>query len=216
MELAVVAAPKYPKKHSKEESRTNVIARLHGQLIEKQPPVLVVDVNGVGYELEAPMSTFYKVTLGSPVTLYVHQVVREDANLLYGFASREERDMCRTLLKVNGVGPKMALAILSGMEADAFAACIRQGDIATLTRIPGVGKKTAERLVIEMRDRVGDAPLGQAGNNAPSSPEKDAITALVALGYKPAEAERAVNRVKTDNAAAEDLIRLALKGMVKA
>lgn len=193
-----------------------MIARLHGQLIEKQPPVLVVDVNGVGYELEAPMSTFYKVTLGSPVTLYVHQVVREDANLLYGFASREERDMCRTLLKVNGVGPKMALAILSGMEADAFAACIRQGDIATLTRIPGVGKKTAERLVIEMRDRVGDASPGQAGNSAPSSPEKDAITALVALGYKPAEAERAVNRVKTDNAAAEDLIRLALKGMVKA
>jgi Holliday junction DNA helicase RuvA len=108
-----------------------VIARLTGQLIEKQPPILVVDVNGVGYELEAPMSTFYKVTLGAPVTLYVHQVVREDANLLYGFASREERDMCRTLLKVNGVGPKMALAILSGMEADAFAACIRQDDVAT-------------------------------------------------------------------------------------
>ena len=106
-----------------------MIARLTGQLIEKQPPILVVDVNGVGYELEAPMSTFYKVTLGAPVTLYVHQVVREDANLLYGFASREERDMCRTLLKVNGVGPKMALAILSGMEADAFAACIRQGDV---------------------------------------------------------------------------------------
>lgn len=139
-----------------------MIARLTGQLIEKQPPILVVDVNGVGYELEAPMSTFYKVTLGAPVTLYVHQVVREDANLLYGFASREERDMCRTLLKVNGVGPKMALAILSGMEADAFAACIRQGDVATLTRIPGVGKKTAERLVIEMRDRVGDGPVGLA------------------------------------------------------
>ncbi|HQX90783.1 MAG TPA: Holliday junction branch migration protein RuvA, partial [Moraxellaceae bacterium] len=116
-----------------------MIARLTGQLIEKQPPTLVVEVNGIGYELEAPMSTFYKVTLGAAVTLYVHQVVREDANLLYGFASREERDMCRTLLKVNGVGPKMALAILSSMEADAFAACIRQGDIATLTRIPGVG-----------------------------------------------------------------------------
>ena len=137
-----------------------MIARLTGTLIEKQPPVLVVDVNGVGYELEAPMSTFYKVTLGATVTLHVHQVVREDANLLYGFASREERDMCRTLLKVNGVGPKMALAILSGMEADAFAACIRQGDVTTLTRSPGVGKKTAERLIIEMRDRVGDGTAG--------------------------------------------------------
>ncbi len=194
-----------------------MIARLQGQLIEKQPPVLVVEVNGIGYELEAPMSTFYKVTLGAPVILFVHQVVREDANLLYGFATREERDMCRTLLKVNGVGPKMALAILSGMEADAFASCIRQGDISTLTRIPGVGKKTAERLVIEMRDRVGN------GNNilmpaipAPATPENDAITALVALGYKPAEAERAVSRIKAEDASAEDLIRLALKGMVKA
>lgn len=196
-----------------------MIARLTGQLIEKQPPTLVVDVNGVGYELEAPMSTFYKVTLGAPVTLYVHQVVREDANLLYGFASREERDMCRTLLKVNGVGPKMALAILSGMEADAFAACIRQGDVTTLTRIPGVGKKTAERLVIEMRDRVGDGPVDLApmgADSAPASPERDAITALIALGYKAAEAERAVGRIKTDNASAEDLIRQALKGMVRA
>lgn len=196
-----------------------MIARLHGQLIEKQPPVLVVDVNGVGYELEAPMSTFYKVTLGAPVTLFVHQVVREDANLLFGFASREERDMFRTLLKVNGVGPKMALAILSGMEADAFAACIRQGDVGTLTRIPGVGKKTAERLIIEMRDRVGDGPLGagSAGSaDVPATPERDAINALIALGYKAAEAERAVGRLTLENAAAEDLIRQALKGMVKA
>jgi len=196
-----------------------VIARLTGQLIEKQPPVLVMDVNGVGYELEAPMSTFYKITLGAIVTLYVHQVVREDANLLYGFASREERDMCRTLLKVNGVGPKMALAILSGMEADAFAACIRQGDVTSLTRIPGVGKKTAERLVIEMRDRVGNGPAGLnplVGEMAPASPERDAITALIALGYKAAEAERAVGRIKADNASAEDLIRQALKGMVRA
>jgi Holliday junction DNA helicase RuvA len=196
-----------------------VIARLHGQLIEKQPPVLVIDVNGVGYELEAPMSTFYKVTLGAPVTLFVHQVVREDANLLFGFASREERDMFRTLLKVNGVGPKMALAILSGMEADAFAACIRQGDVGTLTRIPGVGKKTAERLIIEMRDRVGDGPLGNGSSGSidvPATPERDAINALIALGYKAAEAERAVGRIKLENAAAEDLIRQALKGMVKA
>lgn len=196
-----------------------MIARLHGQLIEKQPPVLVVDVNSVGYELEAPMSTFYKVTLGAPVTLFVHQVVREDANLLFGFASREERDMFRTLLKVNGVGPKMALAILSGMEADTFAACIRQGDVGTLTRIPGIGKKTAERLIIEMRDRVGDGPLG-AGSigsaDVPATPERDAINALIALGYKAAEAERAVGRLTLENAAAEDLIRQALKGMVKA
>ena len=196
-----------------------MIARLTGTLIEKQPPVLVVDVNGVGYELEAPMSTFYKVTLGATVTLHVHQVVREDANLLYGFASREERDMCRTLLKVNGVGPKMALAILSGMEADAFASCIRQGDVSTLTRIPGVGKKTAERLIIEMRDRVGNGPVGLnlfSGETAPATPENDAITALIALGYKAAEAERAVGRIKADNASAEDLIRQALKGMVRA
>jgi len=196
-----------------------VIARLTGQLIEKQPPTLVVEVNGIGYELEAPMSTFYKVTLGAAVTLYVHQVVREDAHLLYGFASREERDMCRTLLKVNGVGPKMALAILSSMEADAFAACIRQGDIATLTRIPGVGKKTAERLIIEMRDRVGNGSASLnaiAGELVPATPEHDAITALISLGYKAAEAERAVGRITLENASAEDLIRQALKGMVKA
>ena len=196
-----------------------MIARLTGQLIEKQPPTLVVEVNGIGYELEAPMSTFYKVTLGAAVTLYVHQVVREDANLLYGFASREERDMCRTLLKVNGVGPKMALAILSSMEADAFAACIRQGDIATLTRIPGVGKKTAERLIIEMRDRVGNGSASLtaiAGGLVPVTPEHDAITALISLGYKAAEAERAVGRITLENASAEDLIRQALKGMVKA
>ncbi len=196
-----------------------MIARLTGQLIEKQPPTLVVEVNGIGYELEAPMSTFYKVTLGAAVTLYVHQVVREDAHLLYGFASREERDMCRTLLKVNGVGPKMALAILSSMEADAFAACIRQGDIATLTRIPGVGKKTAERLIIEMRDRVGNGSASLnaiAGELVPATPEHDAITALISLGYKAAEAERAVGRITLENASAEDLIRQALKGMVKA
>jgi Holliday junction DNA helicase RuvA len=196
-----------------------VISRLQGQLIEKQPPVLVVDIQGVGYEVEAPMSTFYKVTLGGPVTLFVHQVVREDAHLLYGFATREERDMFRMLLKVNGVGPKMALAILSGMEADAFAACVRQNDVATLTRIPGVGKKTAERLVMELRDRVGDGSSGLptfGGVELPATPERDAITALIALGYKAAEAERAVGRIKLDNASAEDLIRQALKGMVKA
>lgn len=196
-----------------------MIARLQGQLIEKQPPVLVVDVHGVGYELEAPMSTFYKVTLGAPVTLFTHQVVREDAHLLYGFASRDERDLFRTLLKVNGVGPKLALAILSGMEADAFAACVRQGDVATLVRIPGVGKKTAERLVMELRDRVGDGPAGLpsfGGSDVPATPERDAITALITLGYKAAEAERAVGKLKTDNASAEDLIRAALKGMVKA
>lgn len=196
-----------------------MIARLHGQLIEKQPPLLVVDVNGVGYELEAPMSTFYKVVLGAAVTLFTHQVVRDDAHLLFGFASHEERDMFRTLIKVNGVGPKMALAILSAMEADAFAACIRHDDVTTLTRIPGVGKKTAERLVIEMRDKVGNGQAGMPalhGIEASSTPERDAVTALIALGYKPVEAERAVGRIKTDDATAENLIRAALKGMVKA
>lgn len=196
-----------------------MIARLHGQLIEKQPPVLVVDVNGIGYELEAPMSTFYKVTLGTPVTLYTHQVVRDDAHLLFGFASRDERDMFRTLIKVNGVGPKMALAILSAMEADAFAACVRHDDVITLTRIPGVGKKTAERLVIEMRDKVGSGQAGMPslhGLEIPSTPARDAVTALIALGYKPAEAERAVGKIKTDDATTENLIRAALKGMVKA
>ncbi len=205
--------------HPTHQTGNAVIARLQGQLVEKQPPVLVVDIQGVGYELEAPMSTFYKVTLGAPVTLFTHQVVREDAHLLYGFASRHERDLFRILLKVNGVGPKLALAILSGMEADAFAACVRQNDVATLTRIPGVGKKTAERLVIEMRDRVGDGPAGQPSFQRvelPATPERDAIGALIALGYKAAEAERAVGRLKNDNATAEDLIRQALKGMVKA
>lgn len=205
--------------HPTQQTGNDVIARLHGQLIEKQPPVLVVDIQGVGYELEAPMSTFYKVTLGAPVTLFTHQVVREDAHLLYGFASRHERDLFRILLKVNGVGPKLALAILSGMEADAFAACVRQNDVSTLTRIPGVGKKTAERLVIEMRDRVGDGPAGQPsfhGVELPATPERDAIGALIALGYKAAEAERAVGKLRNENATAEDLIRQALKGMVKA
>jgi Holliday junction DNA helicase RuvA len=197
-----------------------MIARLTGLLIEKTPPILVLDVHGVGYELEAPMSTFYKVSLGAETTLFIHHVVREDAELLYGFATREERDMCRTLLKVNGVGPKMALAILSSMEAEAFAQCIRHGDITTLTRIPGVGKKTAERLIIEMRDRIGEAThnnIGMIGSIAiPASPDREAVSALIALGYKAQEAERAVAQIKSEHSSTEDLIRQALKGMVKA
>jgi Holliday junction DNA helicase RuvA len=193
-----------------------MIGRLRGAVIAKHPPHLVVEVGGVGYELEAPMTTFYALPgIGEAVTLFTHLQVRDDAHVLYAFSNEAARALFRSLLKVNGVGAKIALAILSGMEADAFARCVRAGDTQSLTRLPGVGRKTAERLVMEMRDRVEDAAttaqaLAAAGEK-PADPMEDAVRALIALGYKPQEASRMVNQVETRGDSSEEIIRLALK-----
>ena len=197
-----------------------MIGRLRGEIVAKRPPHLLVDVNGVGYELEAPMSTFYDLpAVGAAVLLHTHLVVREDAHVLYGFAREAERALFRSLLRVGGVGPKMALAILSGMNADEFARCVQRDDTAALSRLPGIGKKTAERLIIEMRDRLarlddeGFAIAGrpQAGGAVAPSAVEDAMSALVALGYKAPEASRMVRAVAAEGLGSEDLIRAALK-----
>ena len=201
-----------------------MIARLQGQLIYKQPPALMIDVRGVGYELEAPMSTFYQLpACGQAVTLHIHMLVREDAQTLYGFHDLADRKLFRMLLKVNGVGAKMALTILSGMDAQGFRSCIQHGDTHALVRLPGVGKKTAERLVIELRDRLGDdsgreaAAQGiNAGRETVRSYIEEAVSALTSLGYKSAEAARMVDNVKTEASCCEDLIRLALKSSLNA
>lgn len=203
-----------------------MIGRLTGTLAAKQPPSLLIDVGGVGYELEAPMSTFYDLPdAGAQVTLFTHQVVREDAHLLFGFAHESERRLFRTLLKVSGVGAKMALAVLSGMSADDFARCIETDDVTALTRLPGVGRKTAERLIVEMRDRIGAdelrAGLPAAAGQGPTAgargddPVADATSALVALGYRPGEAARMIRQVDTSGLATEDIIRRALQAVVR-
>ncbi|EKD76758.1 MAG: Holliday junction DNA helicase RuvA [uncultured bacterium] len=193
-----------------------MITHLHGKLVEKKPPIAVVDVNGIGYEIHAPMSTFYELpTIGSAITLLTHCVVREDAHLLFGFHSESERKLFRTLIKVNGVGPKLALAILSGMEIDRFVQCVQTQNSAQLTNIPGIGKKTAERLVVEMRDALKKwedvATLAIDINQI----MQDAMSALTALGYKPHEAKVAVTKVHQPNHNSEQLIRLALQTMMK-
>ncbi|MEW6647405.1 MAG: Holliday junction branch migration protein RuvA [Pseudomonadota bacterium] len=200
-----------------------MIGRLRGKLLDKKPPQLLLEVGGVGYEVEAPMSTFYQLPAsGSEVILHTHLVVREDAHLLFGFASERERSLFRALLKVNGVGAKMALAILSGMNADTFARCIQENDTGSLTRLPGIGKKTAERLIVEMRDRLADwqeagvLPVVMAVPTAEARDEvKDAVSALIALGYKPPEASRMVSGVITEGRSSEEIIREALKGAMK-
>lgn len=196
-----------------------MIGRLSGTLVVKQPPQLMVDVHGVGYELEAPMSTVYELpAVGQPVVLFVHQQVREDAVTLYGFHREAERALFRTLLKVSGVGAKTALAILSGASADEFARLVRNGEIAALTRIPGIGKKTAERIVVELRDRV-DGIEGAGGSGLaagpPTDPAGEARVALEALGYKPVEAERLVAKSAADGDDAEAIIRKALKAALR-
>ncbi|SEP61854.1 holliday junction DNA helicase RuvA [Ectothiorhodospira magna] len=195
-----------------------MIGRLRGVLIHKQPPHLMLDVHGVGYELEAPLSTFLDLPAeGSEVTLHTHLHVREDAHVLYGFAGVQERSLFRHLIRVNGVGAKMALAILSGMTSDAFSRCVMDNDITPLTRLPGIGRKTAERLVIEMRDRVATLGSGAAlpqpsgAPTAPANPTSDAVAALIALGYKPQEASRLISLVEAEADTSEALIRLALK-----
>lgn len=199
-----------------------MIGRLHGKLLQKSPPNLLLEVQGVGYELECPMSTFYLLPdTGAEIHLYTHLTVREDAHLLYGFATSNERQLFRTLIKVNGVGPRLALTILSGIEAPDFARCIREGDSDRLTRLPGIGKKTADRLIIEMRDRLKDMALTMETPATPSrateasgQPVGDAISALIALGYKPQEASRHVHAVANPGMSSETLIREALKNSV--
>lgn len=198
-----------------------MIGRLRGKLLEKNPPRLLIEVNGVGYEVDAPMYTFYRLPhLGEEVILFTHLVQREDAQLLFGFAQEQERSLFRSLIKVSAVGPKLALAILSGIEPDAFVECVQNNDTASLTRIPGIGKKTAERLIIEMRDRLQDWTI--AGVSSPqlidstiSKAANDAISALQALGYKPNEARQAISKIQKDHDSSEELIRHALRNMIK-
>jgi Holliday junction DNA helicase RuvA len=195
-----------------------VIGFLHGRIAAKIAPAVTVDVSGVGYELEAPMSTFLNLpAVGETVHLITHLVVREDAHILYGFATEEERRLFRHLLKVSGVGPKIALGVLSGMSAEGFTRCVLAEDVATLTRIPGVGRKTAERLIIEMRDRVKNQPAipGGPGRSAGGDPQSEAFDALVALQYKPAEATRLLTGIGAGTHTTEDLIRLALQGAIR-
>ena len=195
-----------------------MIGMLRGKLIYRQAPELMLDVNGVGYELQASMTSFYDLPeLGEEVTLHTHFIVREDAQILYAFSSTTERELFRTLLKVNGVGPKMALAIVSGMTVNEFAERVRAGDATGLTRLPGVGKKTAERLIIEMRDRLpkddGSTPSAPTQDQLEiqSDPEEEAINALLALGYKPTEASKMISRQGNQGLSVEVMIRNALK-----
>lgn len=193
-----------------------MIGRLKGTLLRKEPPALLVDVGGVGYELEAPMTTFYDLpAAGESVTLYTHQVVREDAHLLYGFVHEDQRRLFRELLKVTGIGPRIAMAVLSGMSAHELALAVAGEDIARLSRVPGIGRKTAERLVLELRDKitVPTDPARSAAGGGPTDPAGEAVSALIALGYKPNEAARVVRTVQVSGASAEDIIRQALKSM---
>jgi holliday junction DNA helicase RuvA len=195
-----------------------MIGSLRGRIASKTPPQLTVDVGGLGYELEAPMSTFFHLPpVGEEVRLLTHLVVREDAHVLYAFATEEERRLFRSLIKVSGVGPKIALALLSGISVAAFAECVQREDIAALTRIPGVGRKTAERLIVEMRDRLAAPPPGgaTAGAGAGTSAESEAFGALVALGYRPAEATRLLKAAGPGTHSTEELIRRALQGAAR-
>jgi Holliday junction DNA helicase RuvA len=208
-----------------------MIGRLHGTLLSRQAPYLLIDVQGIGYEIEAPMTTFYELpAVGEQVTLHTHLVVRDDAHLLFGFASESERTMFRSLIKVSGVGAKLALAILSGISADGFVRCVQNNDSASLVRLPGVGKKTAERLILEMRDRlsnwqadthaISSDSVGLTGSHqAMTDAVDDAVSALVTLGYKPQEASRMVHAINTNGEVnqlgSEQIIRRALQALVK-
>ncbi|BDQ66332.1 Holliday junction branch migration protein RuvA [Shewanella xiamenensis] len=205
-----------------------MIGRLRGVLIEKQAPEVLIDVNGVGYELQMPLTSFYELPeLNQPTTVYTHFVVREDAQLLYGFITKQERSLFRLLIKANGVGPKLALTILSGMTASEFVGCVERDDIVTLVKLPGVGKKTAERLLVEMRDKLKSLMEASVGserefvlqsNYSPApmvnSAEEDAISALISLGYKPPQASKAVSAAFKEGMDSETLIKAALKSML--
>ncbi|WP_027329514.1 Holliday junction branch migration protein RuvA [Marinimicrobium agarilyticum] len=202
-----------------------MIGRLRGTLLEKQPPYLLIDVGGVGYEVQAPMTTFYRLPeRGDEVTLHTHLAVSETAHQLFGFAQERDRRLFRTLIKVSGVGPKMAIAILSGMEADDVARCVREDKVNALTKVPGVGKKTAERLVIELRDRLKgwETPREDLAGDLLPEPapgredhQEEAESALIALGYKPTEAARMISAAarQTPAAGSQELIRLALRAL---
>ncbi len=201
-----------------------MIGFLRGILVHKAPPFLVLDVQGVGYEVEAPMTTFYDLpAINSEIKLHTHLVVREDAHILFGFSAEAERTLFRTLIKVNGVGPKLALTILSGQSAEEFHRCIQDNDTQALVRLPGVGKKTAERLVIEMRDRLPDLADSAATSTsktgaatpAPGNPKQEAVSALCSLGYKPLDASKMVQNITAEGKSCEDIIRLALQGAVR-
>ena len=200
----------------------NMIGRIRGILSEVQAPDILVDVGGVGYELQVPMTTLYELPQsGAEVSLFTHFVVREDAQLLYGFLQERDRALFRNLIKVNGVGPKLALAILSGMDAQSFARCVQRDDTSTLVQLPGVGKKTAERLLVEMRDKLEDwlleldaVPVDEGVVDSRDM-LAEAESALVALGYKPAEASKAVAAANDGSIdKSEELIRRALQSMV--
>ena len=205
-----------------------MIGRLRGTLAEKQPPHLILDVNGLGYELEVPMTTLYRLPpVGEPVTLHTHLVVREDAQLLYGFYEKRERELFRELIRLNGVGPKLALALMSGLDVDELVRCVQAQDTSALVKIPGVGKKTAERLLVELKDRfkawettpsmfelVATGPNGTKAGVPVNAAENDAVSALISLGYKPQEASRAVAAIDGKGLSSEELIRRSLKGMI--
>ena len=194
-----------------------MIGFLHGRILRRQPPHLLIDVHGVGYEIEAPMSTFYSLPeAGAEVMLYTHLTVREDAHILFGFGTETERRLFRALIRVNGVGPRLALTILSGVSVDNFVRCVRENDSATLTRLPGIGKKTAERLVVEMRDRLDDAAADLVTGSAAMNPRDEALSALVSLGYKPHEASRMLQAVKETDISSAELIRRALQNAARA
>jgi len=202
-----------------------MIGRLTGTILQKQAPELLLEVNGVGYEINAPMTTFYKLPEeGQQVSLHTHLVVREDAHLLYGFFDVLDRALFKLLIRINGVGPKLALTILSGMDTQTFVRCIHNGDSSSLVRVPGIGKKTAERLLIEMRDYLKDWQQGNSvaggvsasmyeGMSVQASARRDAESALLALGYKTVEAARAIAAIRNDELSSEEMIRLALQNM---
>ena len=193
-----------------------MIGQISGTLVYKHPHQLLVDVGGVAYELEAPMTAFYELLeAGEKVSLFTHLAIRDDAHLLFGFSDLRQRDVFRVLLKISGVGPRVALALLSGLTTEELTACVAAGDIAQLTRVPGIGRKTAERLVIELRDRL-EAVTGPGSDASGVSltPQQDAVSALMALGYRENEANRAVRAVEVDGTpAVETLIREALKAL---
>lgn len=209
-----------------------MIGRIRGTLIEKSPGQALVECSGLGYEVDIPYTTFFHLPdAGTEVTLHTHFAVREDAQSLFGFASRLDRDLFRLLIKVNGVGPRLAVGILSGLDAQQFIRCVEARDANALVKLPGVGKKTAERLLIEMTDRIGQlegqfVPMssettgsGAGADEAPvaaHNPRDEAEAALIALGYKPQEATKAINKVAEKGMASEELIRLALRNMIPA
>ena len=203
-----------------------MIGYLRGTLLEKQPPHVLLDVNGVGYELEVPMTTLFQLPeVGEPLVLHTHLVVREDAQLLYGFYTKRDRALFRELIRLNGVGPKLALALMSGLSVDELIQCVHAEDTARLMKVPGVGKKTADRLLVELKGRFenwNSTPLGGQAGMEPAqasavtqaqNAESDAVSALIGLGFKPAQASRAVSAVNEEGLSSEDLIRRALKSM---